>query len=123
MPAQWNLIDDLESPRVSDVEGTLRFASDIDSAAVGRGYYAVVYFDPCDFSHNFIRDWIDNLNVIAGAVGLEDSNHFVRGGLQGQEARKGQKQNGKAQTPKMFTRHGNQLLLPSNKSRPLPIAI
>jgi hypothetical protein len=37
----------------------------------------VIHFNPRDFSHDFIRGGIDDVDVISGAVGLDNPSHFI----------------------------------------------
>src|SRR5262249_35618646 len=45
---------------------------EVHSASVRRRGGAMVGFDVPDFSHHFVRDWINEVDVVPGAVGLDD---------------------------------------------------
>src|SRR5439155_25562784 len=70
MPAQGNPLDDLVRPDVDDVEGALGFVADVDAAAFGRVAGAVADFDSVDHGDDLVRRGIDDVDVVAGAVGL-----------------------------------------------------
>jgi hypothetical protein len=42
----------------------------------------MIDLDPLDFSNNFIRGGIDDIDVVTGAVRLNDSQHSIGRGLQ-----------------------------------------
>src|SRR6185295_14301299 len=79
MAAERHLLDDLERLAVDDVESAERFVADVDPRAVGRDRGAVIDFDPVDLTDHLVGGRIDDVNVVAGAVGLDDHD-FLAGG-------------------------------------------
>ena len=71
-PLSGILLDDLQRLRVDDVERALRFVADVDAAAVGRDAGAVVHLDPLDHADHLVGGGIDDVDVVPGAVGLDD---------------------------------------------------
>ena len=80
MPAQGNSLDDLVRLDVDDVEGALGFVADVDAAAVGRGAGAVADFDSVDHGDDLVRRGIDDVDVVAGAIGLDNPDLVLRRG-------------------------------------------
>ena len=72
MAAQLDALDDLQRLRVDDVERAFRFVADVDAAAVRRGAGAVVDLDALDHADDLVGGGIDDVDVVAGAVGLDD---------------------------------------------------
>ena len=83
MSAELHFPDDLQRLAVDDVERAVGFVADVDAAAVGRDRGAVIHFDAVDHANHFIGGRIDEVHVVAGAVGLDD-HHALAGGLQRQ---------------------------------------
>src|SRR6267142_3907948 len=78
MAAQRNLLDHLECLAVDDVERAERLVADVDAAAIWCDCRTMVDLDPVNLSDDFVRLGIDDVNVVACAVGLNDHD-FVRG--------------------------------------------
>jgi len=53
------------------------FVADVKPRAVERRGRPMTNLDAFDFGHYFIRGGVNDVNVVAGAVGLNDPN-FVR---------------------------------------------
>ena len=62
----------MQRAAVDHVERVLGFVGDVEAAAVGRGGNAVIDLDAADFAGDFVRGWIDEMNVVAGGIGLDD---------------------------------------------------
>ena len=75
--AQRNPIRHLERLGVDDVERAVGFVADVDAAAVRRDRRAVIHFDPGDDADDLVGFGIDDVDVVAGAVGLDDSDLLV----------------------------------------------
>ena len=72
--AQRNPVRHLQRLGVDDVERAVGFVADVDAAAVRRDRRAVVHFDPVDDADDLVGAGIDDVDVVAGAVGLDDSD-------------------------------------------------
>src|SRR5262245_19640223 len=74
MPAERNLGYDFQRSCIDEVERALRFVADINAASVRSCCGAVIYFDAGYPSDDLVRGGVDDVDVIAGTVGLDDSN-------------------------------------------------
>src|SRR5262249_34251359 len=74
MPAQRNLGDDFQRFSVNHVERAVRFVTDVDATAIRSSGRAMVHFDAGDLSDDLIRHWIDDMYIVAGSVGLNDTD-------------------------------------------------
>ena len=73
MAAERDLLQDhLQRLRVDDVERAFGLVADVDPAAVGRGAGAVADLDALNHADDLVGGGIDEVHVVAGAVGLDD---------------------------------------------------
>ena len=78
MGAQLDLVSDLQRPGVDDIERAVGLVGDVDAAAVRRGAGAVVHLDPLDHADDGVGGRVDQVDVVSGAVGLDDPDLVLR---------------------------------------------
>src|SRR5207237_9179728 len=72
--AERDLISYFQRPSVNHVQRALRFVTYVDVTSIGSDCRAMVHFDACDLSDDLIRRRIDDSDIVAGAVRLNDSD-------------------------------------------------
>ena len=105
MAAQRDVIGHFQCLGVDNVQSALRLIADVDPTAVRRHGRAMVHFDSFDHADNLIGGGIDDVNVIAGAIGLDNPNHLIPSGAQGQRAQNYAAQNRPPPTKHLFPHH------------------
>ena len=80
MSAQRNAVRHFQRLPVDDIQRAVRFIADVDMASVWCGCGAVAYFDVVNLADNLVCDRIDNVDVVARGIGLNDTN-LAGGGL------------------------------------------
>jgi hypothetical protein len=88
--AQRNLLCHFQRLGVDDVEGAHRLVADIEAGAVRSDGGAVAGLDTGNLTDDLVGGRIDEVNVVAGAVGLDDQDPARRAQRQrGQHDRSG----------------------------------
>ena len=76
--AQPNLVRNPQRSSVDDIECRVGFVADIDPAAVGRRGGPMTDLDPGDPTDDLVRHRIDHMDIVPGAVGLDDADLTAR---------------------------------------------
>ena len=72
LPGQRNLLRDLQRLRIDDVERRGRLVAEVQPAAVRCGGHAMDHFGVRNLAHDLVGGWIDQVNAVAGGIGLDD---------------------------------------------------
>src|SRR5262249_51348630 len=74
MAGERDALRNLESLLIDDIERALPFITNVVAAAVGSGGGAVIDLDAVNGADHFVRSGIDDGDIVAGAIGLDDAH-------------------------------------------------